>query len=269
MGAILRRLIASPEAKQFILYILSALLGGMTASEMHEPKLTASWMPRIFRKTEEPANPSQAIGRISFGRSGCTATIIGPYAKSATKLRILTAAHCVQVGQVGTMKLKNGQTFTVRCETRDKQSDSAWLTADRPKGSIPFAKLAKDLPAQGDSVWHQGYGIDRPENREEGKYLGLSGDRLQLTFSISVSPGDSGGGIVCNASGEILSPVCCTTRLAGLGTVWGAHPARSLAIVPTSSVACCVDEPPLLEPVHPVIPLPHPDWPPPPPDGVE
>lgn len=257
--AILQR----PEVKELLKLLLAGLLGGFASAEIREPKLTAGWFPDFFGRATEPADPVNAIGRISMGNTGCTATITGPILKGDTTIKILTAAHCIRVGQTGRMKLKDGREFTFRCVTRDEASDSAWLIADRPKGKIPFAKMASAPPSTGSKVWHQGYGIHKPDNREEGTYLGLANNGTQLRFRLSVSPGDSGGGIIANASGEVLSPVCCTTRLSGTGDVFGAHPLRSLAIRPEVASAAVADEPEEnRELIFPIVPLPHRDWPP-------
>jgi len=195
--------------------------------------------------------PADAIGRISIGNVGCTATIIGPVAKTDKKLVILTAAHCVRVGQIGTMFLKDGRKLGITCVTRDAASDCAWLTAIRPEGEIPWLPLAEELPKAGDVVWHQGYGVDRPNSRESGEFLGVSGDNRQCRFRLSVSSGDSGGGIITNALNRVISPVCCTTRLAGVGEVFGGTPMAAAAIRPANLTA--TDEPPLF---HPVLPEP-------------
>lgn len=216
------------------------------------PKVPGGILPKI----PNPFKAEEAIGRITFGNSGCTASIMGPMSPGDDKIDILTAAHCVQVGQVGKMKLKDGRTLTVRCVTRDAAADCAWLIADRPAGDVPFLLLADSLPPEEATVWHQGYGIDRPGNRESGEYMGTDALRRQCRFTLSVSPGDSGGAIVVDQSSRVLSPVCCTTRLSGRGTVWGASPQACAAIrpnrkTPSNSAA----------EVNPVLPLPSELWP--------
>jgi len=259
---LLKQILASPAAREIGKLILAAILGGFASAEIRQPTFTASWWPSFFKPAVEPADPVNAIGKISFGRSGCTATIIGPLPKKSSTVTILTAAHCVEVGQVGTMRLKDGREFSVKCVARDEQSDSAWLTAKRPEGKIPYARLATTIPEIGSKVWHQGYGIDRPNNREEGTLLGSAQKGAQLRFRLSASPGDSGGGIIANETGEVLSPVCCTTNLRGVGDVFGAHPLRSAAIKPPTTLDWIVFEVETDEPlIHPVLPLPAEGWP--------
>lgn len=211
--------------------------------------------PRLIPR----ADPVAAIGRISMGNVGCTATIIGPIDDDDKEIAILTAAHCIKQGQSGTMVLKDGRKFSFKCVSRDAASDAAWLVAPRPEGAVPFALLAKGPPEKGAAVWHQGYGVDKPGNLEKGTYQGVSSDGRQLVFHLSVSSGDSGGGIIATEAGEVLSPVCCTQRLSGPGQVWGATPMASAAIRP-GNVAEVSEE----ERYNPVIILPHPGWPEPP-----
>jgi hypothetical protein len=71
---------------------------------------------------------------------------------------------------------------------------------------------------------HCGYGVHIPGNREDGYVVARENADLQVRYRLSVSQGDSGGGIIATATGELLSPVCCTTRLNGVGDVWGASP---------------------------------------------
>jgi len=212
--------------------------------------------PILKRLRPFSSNPAEAIGRITFGRSGCTATIVGPVYDDDAKISILTAAHCVDLGAKGRMKLKDGREFDVVCVTHDKSSDAAWLSAAMLSGEVPNVALAMQTPKVGEVVWHQGYGIDKPNNREQGTFSGLTSNGKQCMFRLSVSPGDSGGGIMLNSSGEILSPVCCTTRLAGLGDAFGACPQEILALRPSPRHAA---EDIVL--IHPIMPVPHADWP--------
>lgn len=262
MGSILIGLLSNPKVRELLKLLITALLGGLAGAEVRQPVYTAAMFPGFFGQRGQSPDPVQAIGRISFARSGCTATVIGPIGRSDSHLTILTAAHCVNLGQTGTMKLKDGRTFTVRCVSRDAESDCAWLTTARPKEPVPFALLASSPPtSKSVEVWHQGYGIDNPGNKEVGKFQGQSG-RGQLWYRLSVSPGDSGGGIVTTQDGQVLSPVCCTTRLAGTGDVFGADPRRSAAIRPSATAAEVSEEPPVeLPAIHPIVTLPAPGWP--------
>jgi hypothetical protein len=201
-------------------------------------------------------DPSGAIGRLTIGNTGCTGTIIGPLEDTDTEVHILTAAHCIQVGSSGTMKLKDGREIPFRCVSRDQSADCAWCIGTRPSGQLSIALLAKQLPKVGEKVWHQGYGIDKPGNHEEGSYLGLNADGSQCLYSISVSSGDSGGGIIEQITGGVLSPVCCTTNRGGPGKVWGASPFRSAAIRPGGRTATSEENG-----EHPTLILPDGKWP--------
>lgn len=236
IGQLLLGMIQSPWLRSFVTALLSAL---GTIQFMNTPGCCPVSPPPPPKPPIEPPvlpKPADAIGRIQFGNSGCTATIIGPVTPTDAKLTILTAAHCVQLGSVGKMSLKDGRVLGVTCVSRDAGSDAAWLTAIRPAGPVPYLLLADVNPAEGSDVWHQGYGIDKPNNRESGKFLGVTSDDRQCRFRLSVSPGDSGGGIILDASSRVISPVCCTTRLSGVGEVFGAMPKRSAAIRPKTTV---------------------------------
>lgn len=189
-----------------------------------EPKAT----PTPKAKPKPPAEPEDdtlaAIGRIQFGNGGCTATIIRPKRPDG-KYDVLTAAHCVSnVGQTGKMFLRDGRTFAVKVAVIDKVCDCCWLLTDGTQRLLPTATLAASTPMVGQKVWHAGFGIDRPGNREDGMIeAGPNGDG-QVRYRLSVSPGDSGGAIALDSNGRVLSPVCCTTHLGQVGQVWGASP---------------------------------------------
>jgi hypothetical protein len=179
--------------------------------------------PRPEPKPEPKPDTLNAIGRIQFGQSGCTATVIGPR-RSDGKWNVLTAAHCVtRVGEAGVMRFRDGRTTGIVVAAFDRTSDACWcVTADA--GEYPFAWLADTTPPIGKKVWHAGYGVDVPANREDGEVKAGPNGSGQSQFWLSVSPGDSGGGICLDESGRVISPTCCTTRLAAPGDVWGASP---------------------------------------------
>lgn len=170
-------------------------------------------------------NAPDAIGRIQFGNAGCTATVIGTRREDG-RYWCLTAAHCVrEVGQRGTYTSKTGSRLTVTVQAIDTRADCAWLLTDSTNVNMAFAELATQTPEPGTRIWHAGYGIDKPGNREEGHYVGGPDSNGQLQFKLSVSSGDSGGAIVIDDQGRVLSCVCCTTGRGQLADVWGAGPA--------------------------------------------
>lgn len=178
------------------------------------------------------ADAWNAIGKIQFGNSGCSATIIGPRRVDG-RWWILTAAHCVSgTGQKGRMQLRDGRTTGISVVAVDRQSDCCWCITENNTEVYPFTALAKESPEPGSKIWHGGFGIDRPGNKEEGEVRSKAGPSGQISMHLSVSSGDSGGGICLNENGEVVSCVCCTTRLSGPGMVFGASPERIRQLQP-------------------------------------
>lgn len=167
-------------------------------------------------------DPVQALGRVQFGNSSCTATVIGPR-RADGRWDVLTASHCMSgVGAKGTLHTKSGKALPVRVVVHQKRPDLAWLVTADPVDELAFANVAAANPAVGVKMFHQGYGVDRPGNREDGTVTNSENGDGQTQFRLSVSPGDSGGGMLRADTLELISTVCCTTRLAGTGDVWGA-----------------------------------------------
>lgn len=228
--------VTSPAFKQAATIILSLIAGAgtvaYTASSVIENKLRDFGSPRIPKIRPPFFKPGDAIGQTRFGNAGCSATVIGPVGDDDHFIDVLTAAHCQKKGARGSMKLKDGRSFDVECVAIDHKADVAWLRAERPAGAVPFLLMADETPTPGAKVWHMGYGIDKPANKEEGHFVGETSDATKFQYRLSVSPGDSGGGILLTSNSRVLSPVCCTTKLAGMGDVWGGTPAKALAIRP-------------------------------------
>lgn len=184
---------------------------------------------------EEQGKPDTlaAIGRITFGSSGCTATVIGPR-RGDGRWNVLTAAHCVSgVGARGNMVLKDGRKFGLTVVAVNKSADCSWCVTDTNSEGYPFALLAEYTPDVGTKVWHAGYGVDRPGNREEGEVTAGPDSNGQIQFSLSVSSGDSGGAIVQESTGRVLSCVCCTAARGQRAKVWGAGPTAISRLLPT------------------------------------
>lgn len=174
-----------------------------------------------------------AIGRITFGSAGCTATIIGPRRPDG-RWNVLTASHCVNgVGARGTMTLKDGRRTGLLVTAFDPKADCAWAVTDTNSEAYPFALLADYTPDVGTKVWHAGYGVDKPGNREDGELTAGPDSNGQIQFSLSVSSGDSGGAIVQDSNGRVLSCVCCTSARGTRARVWGAGPAAIARLLPT------------------------------------
>lgn len=181
-----------------------------------------------------------ALGRIRFGNAGCTATVIGPRRPDG-KWDVLTAAHCVPgVGSVGTMTLKDGRTIKLTVAVHQEDADLAWCVTEDSIDEISYALISAEDPPVGTKVWHMGYGIDKPGNREEGVVDGDRDSNGQLRMIMSVSSGDSGGGIFRTDTNELISTVCCTAGLAQRARMWGASTHAILKARPVPATrGCC------------------------------
>ena len=183
-------------------------------------------------------DPENAIGRISFGNAGCSATVIGPR-RADGRWDILTAAHCIgAVGQSGKIQMpSNSKVYGVKVVNFDKTCDVAWLVTDDSIVEIEYANLSKDNPPVGTSVWHRGYGVDKPRNKEEGTVAGAENQQGQLRFILNVSSGDSGGGIFRSDTNEVVSTVCCTAIRGAKTDMWGGSTLNALRMRPKPPAA--------------------------------
>ena len=181
-------------------------------------------------------DPEKALGRIRFGNAGCTATVIGPR-RSDGRWDVLTAAHCVTgVGQRGTFTFPDGRSFGIRVVAQQKTADVTWCVTEDEIPDLPYAVIAEKNPDLGTAVWHRGFGIDQPANREEGTIADRENNQGQLRMILSVSSGDSGGGIFRADTNELVAVVCCTSGMAQKVSMWGcsAEMARKTRPQPTS-----------------------------------
>lgn len=177
----------------------------------------------------EPPKPPEpkpdtlnAIVRISAPGVGCSATIIGPRRVDG-RWWVLTAAHCVSGnGQRWSLKFRDGRSAGATVVNFDRKSDHAWMLTESNTEMFPFALLAESSPPPGTPIWHAGFGVDRPANREDGVITDVPNGDGQIRMRLSVSSGDSGGGICVTADGRIVSCVCCTTGRGQVADVWGA-----------------------------------------------
>lgn len=167
-------------------------------------------------------DPVGALGQVRFGNAGCTATVIGPRRLDG-RWDVLTAAHCVSgVGQRGTLTLKDGKSLGLRVVAHHKTPDVAWCVTEAEIADLPYALIAAKNPEPGTPIWHMGYGVDRPGNREEGIVVAGENAQGQLQMRLSVSSGDSGASIFRTDTNELVSVVCCTSEIGRRVAMWGA-----------------------------------------------
>ena len=187
---------------------------------------------------KEPAPDAlNAIVRIQISNSGCSATVIGPR-RSDGRYELLSASHCTsRIGERGTARTREGKTFGFMVIARDEVSDCAWLLTDTNSEKLPYALLSERAPPVGAKVWHAGFGIDNPGNREEGLVEALPDQNGQCRYRLSVSSGDSGGGICLDESGRVCSAVCCTTAKGRIAQVWGCSPESAARLRPKQTTS--------------------------------
>jgi hypothetical protein len=175
-----------------------------------------------------------ATVKIRFGNAGCSATIIGPR-RADGKWDVLTAAHCIRaVGNKGTLIFGDGASLNVTAVARNANADLAWLTTDdADRNDLPFAVLAKADAEPGAPIWHCGFGVDKPGNKEIGRVLTGPDANGQLRMELSVSSGDSGSGIFRSDNGQLVAVVCCTSGMARVANVWGGTASAAIKLRPT------------------------------------
>lgn len=169
-------------------------------------------------------DPVAAIGRLAMDGGFCSATVVTA-PDAAGRQRLVSAAHCVErVGErVTFIPRQGGHTIPCTVLAFDRKADISIIATAEPT-NLPYIGVAQQTPPVGSEVMHAGFGVDVPGNVERGQVLAGVNPDGQVRYRLSVSPGDSGGGICLTSAGELLSPVCCTDRLAGVGNVWGGSP---------------------------------------------
>lgn len=157
-------------------------------------------------------NTLAAIGRIRTSVGGCSFTFIGPR-RSDGRFWILTAAHCIsRTGETVQVLVRDGRATSAVVVNFDRTYDYAWLVTNDNSTEYPYALLAERTPEVGTKIWHAGFGVDRPSNREDGEIIAKDDGSGQIAMRLSVSSGDSGGGIIIDSNGYVVSCVCCTKR---------------------------------------------------------
>lgn len=179
------------------------------------PAIGGAIPPRPAPSPPRPqADPVAALGRLTVGRSGCTATIVSPRRPDG-KWDVLSASHCTgEAGSKGTLRLKDGRSLALTVTVRATIPDLSWFTTDRADlADLPFADLYDRDPTPGTAVWQAGYGTNTPTVRKEGVVLRGENNKGQVSYRLSVSHGDSGGGIFRVDDNRLLGAVCCTEAI--------------------------------------------------------
>lgn len=192
-------------------------------------------------------DPRRSIVRLSFPGKGCTATVIGPRRPDG-RWDVVTASHCTDgIGSKGKITTQDGTVLGVTVAARDTKPDLCWLVTDESGLELSYALLADDTPAAGRKVWHAGYGTDKPGNVETGEVLSGEGSTGMIAFLLSVSPGDSGGGIFDEETGRWVGGVCCTSGMARKATMYAGGPRAAARLRPGRAAA--TEEPPAVMPI--------------------
>lgn len=222
--------------KSVAVAVLAAVLAVLGGRQLPAPAVTVANPCDPPKHTEPTRKPLEAVGRLVMSGGYCSATPVSPL-NADHKQVVLTAAHCVQsVGEVCQFTTRSGRTVRVTVTSINRQADAALMLTEPLTEPLPYLLVAEASPPAGTAVLHCGFGVDKPGNVETGKVLMPDTGAGQTMYSLSVSPGDSGGGICVDSSGALLSPVCCTTRLAQVGQVYGARPevVRRMMLSPAS-----------------------------------
>jgi hypothetical protein len=231
--------------------LLSGLAAGVLAllgSRQLPPPSVPPSVPPPDITAPPAANPLDALGRLAMSGGYCSATPISPIGKDG-KQTILSAAHCVKsVGEACQFFTRSGRMVRATVTAINREADASLLVTEELREPLPYLLLATETPPVNTVVFHAGFGTDQPGNVERGRILQRDTGSKQVMYSLSVSPGDSGGGICTDATGRLLSPVCCTTRLAAVGQVFGARPEELVKMV--LSPASFVDVPPMRMPMR-------------------
>ncbi len=124
------------------------------------------------------------------GRGNGSGVLIGPH-------ELFTAKHVADVIDMIPLfvKTNDGRLLPVKVQAKDTNSDLAILFVEG-LGEGPYASIASDVPNVGSSVTATGYPMHfaiQSQITTEGKILSRVEDRL-LT-SVSIMPGNSGGGL--------------------------------------------------------------------------
>lgn len=180
--------------------------------------------PTVPAPPKSAAQPQDAIGKVAMQGGYCSATVVNGQNPDGT-YTLVCASHCFKrVGEECSFTLRDGRNAKATCIALDRKPDVSILRTAPVNSQWPFIRVAQRTPDTGSRVLQAGFGIDKPGNTEYGTVLNGPNSDGQVEYHLSVSPGDSGGGICLDSAGQLLSPVCCTTDLGAPGSVWGGSP---------------------------------------------
>lgn len=211
------------------LIVISAIVVGVIRGQpIVIPLPPIKDQPPITDQPPQPPSvapdPLNAIVRISRTGVGCSATLVYPR-RADGRYWVLSAAHCTdRIGEKWTARFRDGRTTGLTVVNRNAAADYSWMVTDVDTQIFPSAILRENDPPVGTKIWHAGYGVHIPGNREDGEVTGAVNSDGQIKFALSVSSGDSGGGIMMDADGHLISAVCCTSGMARKASVWGTSP---------------------------------------------
>lgn len=239
--------------KEILVAVLTAILtiiGGTGVQQV----VGCRYIPPVIPDPDKPPDDGvtdawNAIGKIAMQGGYCSGTVVGPRSTDG-RYKIVSAAHCFkQVGEKAMFIQRDGITRPITVIAIDRRADIAICSTDTGQGKMAYTDIASATPHPGTRIWHGGFGRHIPGNKETGEVVSGPNQDGQVKYRLSVSPGDSGGGIITDANGLLLSPVCCTTRLDGPGEVWGGSPEqiRRMIATPTDFI----DLPPIEMPPPP------------------
>ena len=129
------------------------------------------------------------------GKVYCTSTKIGDDL-------LLTAAHCVSDGMPGMILRQDGQLKSFKVKKMDEENDLALLTADVDGRTAEIQTLEPDTYSD---VIAAGYPVGAGLVITKGMWVGKFFDSSyvgHMLASISVGPGNSGGGLWTKESGR-------------------------------------------------------------------
>lgn len=168
-------------------------------------------------------DPLKAIGKIAMRGGYCSGTIVRKDGDG--RHIVVSAAHCFgQVGEQASFFLRGTDTpISITVTAINRRADIAICKVSDDR-DLPWINIAEKTPAVGTPVFHAGFGVHVPGNTERGKVAAGPNRSGQVQYNLSVSSGDSGGGIAITKDKELLSPVCCTTCFSCPGNVYGGSP---------------------------------------------